>query len=80
MKYIYWYTMEKNEYNDIPVHYCKSCLSLRVLNDTGLEGLDYCDSCGSTDIDISHIDEWTALYRNRYDHDYINNGFNSLLK
>lgn len=65
--------MDKDKYNDIPVHYCKSCLSLRVFNDTGLEGLDYCDSCGSTNIDQTSIDTWNQLYKIRYGIEYINN-------
>ena len=43
------------EYNDIPVHYCTKCGSLRIIifdNDT-----DYCDECGSTDIAEAHIEE-----------------------
>ena len=64
--------MDVNEYNELPVYFCQSCLSLRVLNDTGLEGLDYCDQCGSTIIDRTDIATWERLYRNRYNKDYIN--------
>lgn len=71
MRFIYLYTMEKSEYNDIPVYFCKSCLSLRILNDTGLEGLDYCDSCGSTSVDSTDIDTWTRLHEIRYGFNYL---------
>lgn len=72
--------MEKNEYNDIPVHYCKSCLSLKIINDTGFEGLDYCESCGSTNIDLIHINEWEKLFRNRYGFDHLTGVPNYLRK
>ena len=40
--------LQQPNYNDIPVHYCAECLSLkvRVYN----EDMDYCEECGSTDI------------------------------
>lgn len=71
--------MDKSkEYNDIPVYYCKGCLSLKIK--TVAEGLDldYCDECGCTDIEKSHIEDWKNLYKERYGFDYltkeINNG------
>ena len=39
-----------DEYNSIPVLYCKRCLSIKVMNISIIEDLDYCDDCGSTDI------------------------------
>lgn len=65
--------MGKTEYNREPVYFCKSCLSLRVMNDTGLEGLEYCDSCGSTNIDTTDIEIWRNLYKSRYGFDYLTN-------
>lgn len=58
-------------YNDVPVHYCKNCLSLKIK--TVIEGLnlDYCDECGSTDIEQIHIEEWQKLYRERYGFDFL---------
>ena len=56
------------DYNSVPVYYCKNCLSLkiRVLG----EYSEYCDDCGSTNIDKCSIFEWEnkykALYRRRY--------------
>ena len=55
-----------NQYNDIPVHYCKSCLSLRIKTVVANSNLDYCDECGSTDIGQSHIEEWRETYKKRY--------------
>lgn len=63
----------KEQYNDEPVFYCKDCLSLKVK--TVAEGLDldFCDECGSTNIATAHIEEWKALYRERYGFDYLTN-------
>lgn len=36
----------KEEYNNIPVVYCKHCLSLAIRNS---DGIDYCDKCGGTE-------------------------------
>lgn len=59
------------EYNNIPVFYCKHCLSLKIKTVvTGLN-LDYCDECGSTDIDTTDIENWRNLYRDRYGFDYL---------
>lgn len=56
-------------YNDIPVHYCAECLSLkvRVFN----EDMDYCDECGSTDIRETHIDDWERQYQEKYKENYL---------
>ena len=65
--------MEKSEeYNNEPVYYCKGCLSLKIK--TVMEGLnlDYCDECGCTDIDKTHINNWKNLYKNRYGFEYLN--------
>ena len=35
--------MNKEEYNNIPVHYCKECLSLKIKTVTEGLNLDYCD-------------------------------------
>lgn len=62
----------RKQYNDIPVHYCKSCLSLRIKTVLMDDDLDYCDECGSTDIEHLHIEEWNKLYKERYGFDYLN--------
>lgn len=58
-----------NKYNDIPVHYCTECLSLkvRIYN----EDMDYCDECGSTDINETSITEWSELFKNKYKQDFL---------
>lgn len=52
--------MKKINYNEEPVWYCRSCLSLKVFNSSGSDyDIDgdttpcYCDECGSTDIAVS---------------------------
>lgn len=42
------------EYNKEPVHYCAKCLSLRIV---GIDDFEYCDICGSTDIEECSIFE-----------------------
>ena len=61
--------MTIEDYNNIPVYYCPHCLSLRIkmLNDY----IDYCDNCGYTEIETTHIDEWKKMYRQRFGKDYI---------
>lgn len=54
------------EYNEEPVFYCKSCLSLKIKTVLVGSSLDYCDECGSTNIEQINIKEWEALYKERY--------------
>lgn len=65
-----------NEYNDEPVLYCKSCLSLRIKTVVAGLNLDYCDVCGSTEIDQTHISNWEELHRKTYGFDYLTNKLN----
>ena len=51
----------KEEYNNIPVHYCIKCLSLKIL--VYDEETSYCDDCGSTDIAEAHINEVLELQK-----------------
>lgn len=61
----------QSEYNSVPVLYCKHCLSLRVMNVPMLEDSDYCDECGSTNIEECHIDDWSRFYKNRFGYNYL---------
>jgi hypothetical protein len=63
--------MDKTEYNQIPVFYCKSCLSLKIRNIDSVEDSDYCDDCGSTEIGECSIEEWETMYQERYGHKYL---------
>ena len=67
---------ESKEYNDEPVFYCKSCLSLGVKTVASGLDLDYCKDCGSTDIGQAHIEDWQNLYRERYGFDYLTKELN----
>lgn len=65
-------TKEKHpdDYNAIPVVYCKNCLSLKVmmLDDK----VDYCDDCGCTDTDSTDIESWEEMYKKKYGKTYLN--------
>lgn len=68
--------MEENktiDYNAEPVYYCKHCLSLNIKNVLYMEDLDYCDKCGSTDIEKTDIDTWRELYKDRYGFEFLDN-------
>lgn len=55
---------DKEEYNSIPVYYCKDCGSLRIL--VLDEDDDYCDACGSTTIGKASIEAWIDLQQRVY--------------
>jgi len=59
----------KYEYNDEPVHYCSSCLSLHIKNlDVGEEdGITYCNDCGGTKIKKTSIEEWNRKWVELYE-------------
>ena len=45
------YSMEEvNKYNDEPIFYCKSCLSLKIRSIPSMDDSEYCDECSSTDV------------------------------
>ena len=52
-----------SEYNDEDVFYCSKCLSLRIKT---LEGIDYCEECGSTAITEGSIFVWENLCMQKY--------------
>lgn len=58
----------KEDYNSIPVTYCKCCLSLKIMS---IDNTDYCDECGSTDTDNTDIESWEELYKQKYNKPYI---------
>ncbi len=61
----------KEDYDDEPVYYCKRCLSLNIRQVPLMENLDYCGECGSTEIETTSIEEWKALYKEKYGRDFI---------
>jgi hypothetical protein len=62
--------IQKDEYNKEPVYYCKHCLSLNIRGVSEMD-LDYCDDCGSTEIDNCLIEDWNNKYRERFGHNYL---------
>lgn len=60
-------------YNDEPVFYCAKCLSLRIRSITGLQDSEYCDECGSTNVETCHISEWENKYVEVHKHKYLEN-------
>jgi hypothetical protein len=67
---------KKSDYNNVPVSYCKTCLSLHLkeVNFKGqidpMTGSDrkvvYCVPCGNTDTETTHITEWEDFYEEKY--------------
>lgn len=51
------------DYNSEPVHYCKKCLSLKIM---AFDNSDYCDICGNTDIETTDIESWKKIYKDTY--------------
>lgn len=56
------------EYDQVPVYYCRQCLSLRIKSINSY--VDYCDECGSTDIGETDIFTWKKMYKEKYGKDY----------
>lgn len=63
--------VNNEEYDNIPVYYCKRCLSLLI---RGVDDLEYCGECGCTDIDCVPIEEWENIYYKRYGKYFTNYG------
>lgn len=61
----------KEDYNAVPVFYCKNCLSLRIIDSGYIFNSDFCDSCGSTDIGVCNIREWEEMYEIKYGHKFL---------
>ncbi len=60
--------VNKASYEEEPVYYCRSCLSLKIIP---IQDEEFCDLCGSTDIGTALIEEWEKLYESKYGHKYI---------
>lgn len=63
--------LKKEEYNSVPVHYCSECMSLKILS---VDGIDYCEKCGNTDIREANIFDWEKMYAAKYAGNYLNLG------
>ena len=60
--------MNKEEYNNIPVYYCKHCLSLGIVED---HSEVYCTHCNGTQIEERSFEDWQQLYKLKYGKPYI---------
>lgn len=56
---------KQDNYNNVPVDYCKTCLSLKI-KDIKNPSQGFCISCGNTSIGKIHIEEWEDKYVERY--------------
>lgn len=65
---VYTESQLNNPYNAIDVFYCKHCLSLKIRS---AAGQDYCDVCGSTDINETSIFDWEEIYKLKYNKQLI---------
>lgn len=53
----------KIDYNGEPIYYCKHCLSLHIMDG---DFVDYCNNCGSTDVDTATLEEYDELHLKRF--------------
>lgn len=51
------------DYNEEPIYYCKNCMSLNII-DGGF--MDYCGTCGCTDILKGSIEEYDEIHKKRF--------------
>lgn len=63
--------LKKEDYNSIPVFYCKQCLSLRVMDIPGVQDTEFCDTCNSTNIASTDISTWEKLYYEKYGRKFL---------
>jgi len=71
---------KKDDFNNVPVTYCKTCLSLHLKivefkkENGGVhehKEVPYCVACSNTDLDSCHITEWEKLYEERYGETFL---------
>jgi hypothetical protein len=62
--------MDKDQFDDEPVYYCKRCLSLKI-REMAIVQKDYCVDCNSADIGVTTIDEWNKMYEKKYGHPFV---------
>lgn len=69
--------LNKEDYNNEPVLYCEECLSLRIME---IDGTDFCDKCGSTNIGETNIFEWENMYIKKCGGKFLNDTNNGRKK
>ena len=57
------------KYDNEPIFYCEACLSLKIL--TTDDEIDFCDLCGSININTALIKDWDNIYKERYGISYL---------
>lgn len=66
---------KKEDYNNVPIHYCSKCLDLKISVLTSGKGItkdiDYCMRCGAVEIDETHIFDWENKYKEMYGKSHI---------
>ncbi len=62
----------KQNFNNVPVTYCTTCLSLKV-KDVVVDHkkVNCCMDCGNTPTAETHIEEWQDLYKERYGEEFL---------
>ena len=69
-KMINYSGITKQEFNEMPVFYCKSCLGLAIINES--DGLgSYCKTCGSASIGRTSLEIWQESYRAKHGKDFL---------
>lgn len=68
---------KKQDFNNVPVSYCTTCLSLAIV-DVNLSSkeddkpkLCYCNNCSNAEVAEAHISEWEEKYEARFGKKYL---------
>ena len=71
-------TLLKMNYENEPVTFCKTCLSLKIKmvplkKSDGSDGkpIDYCAVCSNTELETVQLSEWEELYFERYGESFL---------
>ena len=63
------------DYNALPVYYCASCLSLKIMRVPNMDDACYCEECGNTHVEETGIHQWEELYKGKYGFKFLENEF-----
>lgn len=64
--------MSKEEYNEEKVFHCDFCLSLAIKT-IGKGNIDYCMSCGNSEVKENSFNVWESLYESMYNKKFLDN-------
>lgn len=64
---------KQNEYDEEPVYYCANCYSLKVQYEDSIDA-DCCMDCGCSNIEQTSIQNWEAMYQQRYGKKFVLRG------